>query len=328
LPHVDIHFRRSSGRGEYEHVPQEVLLDRQIVLNTISVPGAYLTTDAWGRIRDGKPRIRRANPNNRAILNVHQLIAALALLPDPIREDHGKVILPLRDKGYVIRTITLDAEIGDGSIAVCTPQSLRILHDSDTVDLVERLTRIAALLDRTDLPAPFASIAARYRAVVLSGVPSSELRGIADQLVQWLDGHPEVAEILEAPSDHFIDIPDAGTANVIDLTQLNVDETKRRLVSHFRIDRSRIMRTAKVGLFVKEHGGIYCENCSFSFETRYGQRGRGFIEVHHVQPLAALLPNTITRLSDLMLLCSNCHRMVHREQPLLTPTALREITIQ
>lgn len=56
---------------------------------------------------------------------------------------------------------------------------------------------------------------------------------------------------------------------------------------------------------------IACEACGFDFERRYGDRGRGYIEVHHRRPLHASGTVT-TRLSDLALICSNCHRMIHR----------------
>lgn len=63
---------------------------------------------------------------------------------------------------------------------------------------------------------------------------------------------------------------------------------------------------------LKKHGSLACELCSFDFESVYGEVGRGFIECHHRTPLAQLSPNTKTTLNDLMLICSNCHRMVHR----------------
>jgi hypothetical protein len=325
VPQVDLRWRPSGGRGEYEHVPREVLLERQIVVNAVSVPGAYITTDAWGKIKDGKPRIRRADPNNRSLLNVHQLIAALALLPNPRREDIGGVVLPLRDKGYIISAITFLAEPADGQQAICTPQRLRVLHDNNEIDLVDRLRHIAAFLNREDLPVPIRTLAGRYQYLVNSGVPAAELRRVADGLASWLEDHPEFAEVIEAPSEEFIEHPQEH-AGIPTLTALTAIETERRLVSHYRIDRSRRIRTAKVRVFEHQHGRIFCENCAFDYEERYGERGRGFIEVHHVLPLAAILPNTITNLDDLMLLCANCHRMVHWKQPMLDEAALRQIT--
>ena len=56
---------------------------------------------------------------------------------------------------------------------------------------------------------------------------------------------------------------------------------------------------------------------------RHSNRGRGFIECHHVKALHTLAEAQTTRLDDLVLLCSNCHRMVHARRPWLTAGDLR-----
>jgi 5-methylcytosine-specific restriction enzyme A len=68
---------------------------------------------------------------------------------------------------------------------------------------------------------------------------------------------------------------------------------------------------------------LICEACEFDFELTYGERGRGFIEVHHGIPLHQLLPGAKTKLDDLHLLCANCHRMIHSRRPWLTLDELR-----
>jgi len=65
-------------------------------------------------------------------------------------------------------------------------------------------------------------------------------------------------------------------------------------------------------------GRLECEACGFDFAEAYGTRGEGFIECHHLKPLAALAGQRNTRLSDLALVCANCHRMIHSKQPWLT----------
>ncbi len=72
-------------------------------------------------------------------------------------------------------------------------------------------------------------------------------------------------------------------------------------------------------------GRLACEACSFDFREAYGSRGEGFIECHHTVPLHSLAPGGRTRLSDLALVCSNCHRMIHRRKEWLTIAQLREI---
>ncbi len=56
---------------------------------------------------------------------------------------------------------------------------------------------------------------------------------------------------------------------------------------------------------------LKCEVCGFDFEKVYGELGSGYIEVHHKRPVSE--GEHITDLNkDLVMLCSNCHRMIHR----------------
>lgn len=56
-----------------------------------------------------------------------------------------------------------------------------------------------------------------------------------------------------------------------------------------------------------------CAVCGFDFEKAYGDLGKGFIEVHHIKPLSSVGTETaIDPKKDLVSLCSNCHRMIHR----------------
>jgi len=63
---------------------------------------------------------------------------------------------------------------------------------------------------------------------------------------------------------------------------------------------------------------LECEACGFDFEKAYGPRGADYIEVHHKKPVHTLQEGTVLQLSDLALLCSNCHRMAHRWGKLLS----------
>jgi 5-methylcytosine-specific restriction protein A len=60
-------------------------------------------------------------------------------------------------------------------------------------------------------------------------------------------------------------------------------------------------------------GRLACEVCAFDFAATYGQLGEDFIECHHRLPLSSSGERK-TRLSDLALVCSNCHRMLHRSR--------------
>ena len=65
---------------------------------------------------------------------------------------------------------------------------------------------------------------------------------------------------------------------------------------------------------IKIHG-VVCMGCSFDFEKIYGERGEGFIHVHHNKPLhLADGPRRPDPELDFEVLCPNCHAMVHRKR--------------
>jgi 5-methylcytosine-specific restriction enzyme A len=74
---------------------------------------------------------------------------------------------------------------------------------------------------------------------------------------------------------------------------------------------------------LQEKGQLSCEACSFNFVTTYGGHGDGFIECHHTKPVSELKVGEKTKLNALALLCSNCHRMIHRKRPWLSIAQLK-----
>lgn len=83
------------------------------------------------------------------------------------------------------------------------------------------------------------------------------------------------------------------------------------------LERDRRIRDKAVRAFRKQHGQVACEACSFDFGKIYGPHGEDYIECHHRIPLSQS-GETTTRIEDLILLCSNCHRMIHRKRPWLS----------
>ena len=74
---------------------------------------------------------------------------------------------------------------------------------------------------------------------------------------------------------------------------------------------SAIVREAKNRRLKRDNGRLICECCSFDFLEYYGDMGYSFIECHHKIPI--VLGKRITKVTDLALVCSNCHRMLHRK---------------
>jgi 5-methylcytosine-specific restriction enzyme A len=67
-------------------------------------------------------------------------------------------------------------------------------------------------------------------------------------------------------------------------------------------------------LAIKYHG-LTCFGCGFNFGDVYGSLGEGFIEIHHLNPLHQNDDEVVINpRKDLIPLCSNCHRMIHRSR--------------
>jgi 5-methylcytosine-specific restriction protein A len=94
---------------------------------------------------------------------------------------------------------------------------------------------------------------------------------------------------------------------------------------HLARERNRALADSKRKQALKKHGKLACEACGFDFALRYGERGKGFIECHHTKALATLADGHKTHINDLALVCSNCHRMIHRAQPWLSVAELRKL---
>jgi len=71
-------------------------------------------------------------------------------------------------------------------------------------------------------------------------------------------------------------------------------------------------------------GKLSCEVCGFDFKDFYGDIGIGFTECHHNIPISEMDGSQKTRLSDLSIICSNCHRIIHRTRPWLSVAELKD----
>lgn len=84
----------------------------------------------------------------------------------------------------------------------------------------------------------------------------------------------------------------------------------RELIYTTRYERSPILRKRAIQIH-----GTTCMACAFNFYNFYGERGKDYIEVHHLIPLSTLEEEfEINPATDMAVVCSNCHRMIHRER--------------
>lgn len=90
----------------------------------------------------------------------------------------------------------------------------------------------------------------------------------------------------------------------------HLTEGKIRQVSLTIHERNRKFRQ----ICLAEHGYV-CAACGMDIEKFYGEIGREFIEVHHMERIADTDgEHEIDPKTDLVPLCSNCHSMIHRKE--------------
>ncbi len=101
-------------------------------------------------------------------------------------------------------------------------------------------------------------------------------------------------------------------------------EGKEKYRTHKSYERNPQLSVRKKQQVLNDQGHLSCEVCGFDFHKIYGEQGYGFIECHHNKPVSEMSGEGDVLLEDLSLLCSNCHRMIHRTKPLMTVEDLRD----
>ena len=92
----------------------------------------------------------------------------------------------------------------------------------------------------------------------------------------------------------------------------------------YRERNPKVIKKAKDN-FIKKNKKIYCEICGFCYEDVYGDVGKGYIEGHHIKPVSELSEDEETKVEDIILICANCHKMIHRKRPWLSKDDIKSL---
>lgn len=134
---------------------------------------------------------------------------------------------------------------------------------------------------------------------------ADRLRGVAAAILDWYE------QVSERPDPE----PD----------EEDFPEGKVLYRLHRTRERNPAVIAAAKATAMQRDGGLVCGVCRFSFPERYGVLGEGFIEGHHTTPVSELAAGAVTRAADIALVCSNCHRMLHRRRPWLSVEELGDL---
>lgn len=207
-------------------------------------------------------------------------------------------------------------------------------RDSDIVDLSDLLNRLPIHTVRPDLEkfrnangvvlkiTNLAALDPQYPGAGMS-------RGSHLDAVVWdrYSGHPDelrrVADAIRS-ADAAFELPIVPEADEDDI---EADEGRLLTRLHRVRERDRRLVERKKAGVLSSNGALSCEVCRFDFAATYGTLGERFIEAHHIVPLSEAGASR-TSLADLALVCSNCHRMLHRAKPWIGPRQLRDLLFQ
>lgn len=141
------------------------------------------------------------------------------------------------------------------------------------------------------------------------------------RLENTMEGSNLYAHIMNYVNLDQIEISEMSEIITSDLTSIVTEGEKKKYFT-YKYERNPKLREKAI-----EIHGCYCKACGFDFEENYGVLGKGYIEVHHVKPLYSLeKPVEVNPKNDLIPLCANCHRMMHRSKSdILALSDLQEV---
>lgn len=148
------------------------------------------------------------------------------------------------------------------------------------------------------------------------------LRVLGDVQERLLEPFKGQVELIDAHSFvwmmwHIDDaVPSEGVKELLDEDDnesVVVTSNKEGMQKQYYV--TRYERSAKNRKMAIRAHGYKCMACGFDFEEKYGELGKEYVEVHHIVPLSSRTEVVeINPVTDLICLCANCHRMVHRKK--------------
>jgi len=249
---------------------------------------------------------------------------------EPIQGGHGFLKAHPRDNTEAVafsrnRDGVFRCGIGNGQIAYNRLHVVLVARDP-----ADRLRKVVGIYANAEVEADGAWMLAttRHAALIPDGRRPPVVMWPGDQGMRrwaWRAGQPGPA--YPALRRQFARLPALTNSRVSSMRSASRgfgDQTfediealegvaKKRLVVHRK--REARLRRAKILSVLQAGQRVRCEvrGCGFDFEKRYGPLGRHYAHVHHTTPLARVgKRGRRVSLTELAIVCANCHAMIHR----------------
>lgn len=156
----------------------------------------------------------------------------------------------------------------------------------------------------------------RFELPVLAKDESGYLESIPDSKVSnyWRNG---VREIDQATFDKILGQARLAPMEVAEVKGFEDSQDFRSGVEGRKTNYygARYERDPRLRLQAIAIHGLGCKVCGFDFEMVYGAYAKGYIHVHHTQPISEFDgAQVVNPETDLITLCANCHSVIHRRR--------------
>lgn len=322
-----ITWRPSGGRGEYEYSPLDKDFEHKLIQIELLLDEkkCVIPTDARLEQTGGKRRIRRDNPNDRKHLSVPGLVAAIMGLPKPTRDRANLENASLNAGRWAVGSVDFQVLSAKSEpLLRIAPISLKPRHFKDAIAVADRIkVLMAEALGGGELGGKAKS----HLQLVADGVNDVELEESAHEVFTSFSSTFGDVPTLATPSElGLVDALEAGDAATV--PAYSGVEGKKRVVAHVLRERDKSIVKKKKNDFRGRNGGrIFCECCGLEPIDMYGDDIDGIIEAHHRVPLMECADDEVrvTSIDDLILLCRNCHGVIHRISPMPALAELKKM---
>ncbi len=140
-------------------------------------------------------------------------------------------------------------------------------------------------------------------------------------------------EALEVDPEHkntisdviqYIKFCNEESASQVPSSDTPESEGSPQYVSYISKKRSAKLVKAKKDEAFKNFDKLCCEVCGFNFAATYGEWGKKCCEAHHLNQLSKSDGEVETTPEKLVIICANCHRVIHQKDPMLTIDELQK----
>ena len=316
-------------------MPANSLRDRNICLDFPALE-ILVPAEVRGVHRQGKPRLRKFQANNRDKLHLPQLVMAIAGLPRPARSTANWVFgLPLANGSFLVDQMHFDIEEDDGETIVLVPLSVSIRDSALSINFTDRFEAIANDVSEIDAIRSYnpelAQLVENHFDEIMKGQNSSSIRHAADTMIRLksrlfgLSNEASAIALIEAAK--LPEVEEEGE-EVEKGEEEDIVGREGNILTRMHVYRERDRTFARK---VREHyrrlgnGKLICEVCGLDPTSIYGQSGDRSIEGHHTVPIKELQPDSETTVDEMAMVCANCHRVIHSKKPCLSIDEVRQL---